>query len=67
MLLPIFVNAKCEMRNANCEQDSVMLTCELDNKGDGLKACYNKAENSMYFVIDENGLKPVYTPLHGNN
>ena len=55
------------MRTANCEQDSVMLTCELDNKVGGLKACYNQAVNSMYFVVDENRLKTVYTLRQGKS
>ncbi|MEZ8777116.1 hypothetical protein AB4584_08715 [Vibrio splendidus] len=32
-----------------------------------MKACFNQAENSMYFVVDENGLKTVYTPRQGKS
>ncbi len=32
-----------------------------------MKACYNQAENSMYFVVDENGLKTVYAPRQGKS
>ncbi|WP_249373414.1 MULTISPECIES: hypothetical protein [Vibrio] len=53
--------------NAACEQSSVVFTCDLENKGGGLKACFNKAENSMYFVVDENGLKTVYAPRQGKS
>ncbi|WP_239073818.1 hypothetical protein [Vibrio diabolicus] len=58
--LPFFVYA-C------CEQDSVVFTCDLENQGGGLKACFNQAENSMYFVVDENGLKTVYAPRQGKS
>ncbi|MER0397517.1 hypothetical protein ABRZ58_14310 [Vibrio vulnificus] len=60
LCFPFFVNA-------GCEQESVVFTCDLENKGGSLKACFNQAENSMYFVVDENGLKRVYTPRQGKS
>ncbi|MBO0180380.1 hypothetical protein J0682_25755, partial [Vibrio parahaemolyticus] len=51
--------------SASCNQNSVIFTCDLENKGGSLKACFNQAENSMYFVVDENGLKTVYAPRKG--
>ncbi len=53
--------------SASCDQESVVLTCELENKGGSLKACFNQAENSMCFVVDENRLKTVYTPRQGKS
>ncbi|MGF1898142.1 hypothetical protein L4D16_17770 [Vibrio alginolyticus] len=53
--------------SASCNQNSVIFTCDLENKGGSLKACFNQAENSMYFVVDENGLKTVYTPRQGKS
>ncbi|WP_240701182.1 hypothetical protein [Vibrio lentus] len=52
---------------ASCNQNSVIFTCDLENKVGSLKACFNQAENSMYFVVDENGLKTVYTPRQGKS
>ncbi|WP_258071337.1 hypothetical protein, partial [Vibrio jasicida] len=60
VLLPFFVSA-------SCKQNSVIFACDLENKGGGLKACFNQAENSMYFVVDKNGLKTVYTPRQGKS
>ncbi|EOX3979922.1 MULTISPECIES: hypothetical protein [Vibrio] len=53
--------------NSGCEQDPFVFTCNLENKGGGLKACFNQAENSMYFVVDENGLKTVYAQRKGKS
>ncbi|EPM7937729.1 hypothetical protein R7D93_19480 [Vibrio sp. YT-15] len=53
--------------SASCDQESTVFTCDLENKGGSLKACFNQAENSMYFVVDENGLKTVYTPRQGKS
>lgn len=53
--------------SATCEHSSVVFTCHLEDKGGRLKACFNQAENSMYFVVDENGLKTVYTPRQGKS
>ncbi|WP_258182669.1 hypothetical protein [Vibrio splendidus] len=53
--------------SATCERSSVVFTCHLEDKGGRLKACFNQAENSMYFVVDENGLKTVYTPRQGKS
>ena len=50
--------------SASCDQESTVFTCDLENKDGSLKACFNQAENSMYFFVDENGLKTVYTPRH---
>ncbi|MFA0554163.1 hypothetical protein AB4538_25335, partial [Vibrio lentus] len=52
---------------ASCNQNSVIFTCDLENKVGSLKACFNQAENSMYFVVDENGLKTVYAPRQGKS
>ncbi|MFH4429326.1 hypothetical protein [Vibrio alginolyticus] len=53
--------------SASCDQESTVFTCDLENKGGSLKACFIQAENSMYFVVDENGLKTVYTPRQGKS
>ncbi|MCJ0883007.1 hypothetical protein MTR11_15000 [Vibrio sp. CCB-PB317] len=53
--------------SASCDQESTVFTCDLENKGGSLKACFNQAENSMYFFVDENGLKTVYTPRQGKS
>lgn len=53
--------------SASCDQESAVFTCDLENKGGSLKACFNQAENSMYFVVDENGFKTVYTPRQGKS
>ncbi|MCC4858878.1 hypothetical protein [Vibrio lentus] len=53
--------------SASCNQNAVIFTCDLENKNGSLKACYDQAENSMYFVVDENGLKTVYTPRQGKS
>ncbi|MFB5141981.1 hypothetical protein WJW34_11975 [Vibrio diabolicus] len=39
----------------------------MENKGGGLKACFNQAENSMCFFVDENGLKTVYASRQGKS
>ena len=53
--------------SASCNQNAVVFACDLENKGSSLKACFNQTENSMYFVVDENGLKRVYTPRQGKS
>ncbi|MCR9549657.1 hypothetical protein ACXHQ0_02165 [Vibrio antiquarius] len=53
--------------SASCDQESTVFTCDLENKDGSLKACFNQAENSMYFFVDENGLKTVYTPRQGKS
>ena len=53
--------------SATCKHSSVVFTCHLENTGGSLKACFNQAENSMYFVVDENGLKTVYAPRQGKS
>ncbi|MET2854317.1 hypothetical protein ABXV24_20630 [Vibrio owensii] len=60
LLLPFFVNS-------GCNQNSVIFTCDLENKVGSLKACFNQADNSMYFVVYENGLKTVHAPRQGNS
>ncbi|WP_233059826.1 hypothetical protein [Vibrio diabolicus] len=53
--------------SASCDQESTVFTCDLENKDGSFKACFNQAENSMYFFVDENGLKTVYTPRQGKS
>ena len=53
--------------SASCNQNAVVFACDLENKGSSLKACFNQSENSMYFVVDENGLKTVYAPRKGKS
>lgn len=62
VLLPYFTSAHA---SEGCDQESVVFTCDLENKVGSLKACFNQAENSMYFVVDENGLKTVYAARQG--
>lgn len=53
--------------SASCDQESTVFTCDLENKDGSLKACFNQAENSMYFFVDENGLKTVYASRQGKS
>lgn len=63
----LFIVSFSTFVSASCDQKSVVFTCDLENKVGSLKACFNQAENSMYFVVDKNGLETVYAPRQGNS